>query len=605
MRLLAIHANYFEYEARERVKGIAEEIEHEGKERVEEPLVVFITCESRDDDSVVEQCADEVDSIAKKVGAKRIVVYPYAHLSSSLLDPQGAVKLTQQITAALADRGYEVHRAPFGWYKSFVLSCKGHPLSELSKTIEPQKKTREEIVQRVEKRFVILSKDGRETDIEKREEESGKIREESLRKYFLSEELGKRSTESNSFREMQRLQIVDYEPASDSGHFRLYPNGALVFDLLRHFCKDVANSLDAMEIDTPVIYNWAEPDIRAQTESFHERHYVVKGGESEKEFVLRFAGDFGLFRMLKDAVISYRHMPFRIYEFSKSFRYEQSGELSGLKRLRAFHMPDLHSFSRSVEEAWGEFEAVFKKHVEIMSGLGIEYAVAFRVVDEFYEEYKDKITELLNYAGKDAFIEILDRRTHYWVIKDEFQSIDSTGGSVQLCTVQLDVEDGERYGITYTDENGEKKFCIIVHTSVGSVERLMHSVFEDALKREKPELKFWLAPTQLRLITVDDSCVNDCIELKQKLHGRVDIDDRSESVGRKIRDAEREWISMIAVIGEKERNAKKYPVRFRDGDVREMSIDEINEHIDKEIDGYPFEPLAVPELLSKRVIFRG
>jgi len=605
MRILAIHSDYFEFEAKERIKGIAEDIGDKEKERIEEALVVFVTCESKDDDSVAGRCADEIDSIAKKVNAKRIVIYPYAHLSSSLLDPASAVNLTRKISEAVGEKGYEVHRAPFGWYKSFVLSCKGHPLSELSKTIEPESKGREEIVENVRKRFVVLTKEGEEIELNKKEEEAVKIREESLRKYFLSEELGKRSSESASFREMQRLQIVDHEPASDSGHFRLYPNGTLIFDLLRRFCKDIAISLNAMEIDTPVIYNWAEPDIREQTESFHERHYVVKGGESEKEFVLRFAGDFGLFRMLKSAVISYKHMPFRIYELSKSFRYEQSGELSGLKRLRAFHMPDLHSFSRNVEEAWNEFETIFKKHVEVMRGLGIEYAIAFRAVDEFYERYKERIIELLNYADKDAFIEILDRRTHYWVIKDEFQSIDSTGGSVQLCTVQLDVEDGERYGIAYTDENGEKRFCTIVHTSIGSIERLMHSVFEDALKKEKHELKFWLAPTQLRLIPVDGSHVNSCLELRRKLHGRVDIDDREESVARKIRDAEREWISMIVVVGEKEERAERYPVRFRSGDVKEMTLEDINSYIDREIGGYPFEVLAVPELLSRRVIFRG
>jgi len=109
MRILAIHADYFEYEAREKIKSIAEEIdEKEGKKRIEEPLVVFITCEAIDDDSVVEQCAEEIDSIAKKVGAKRIVVYPYAHLSSSLLDPASAVNLTKMISEAVGEKGYEV-----------------------------------------------------------------------------------------------------------------------------------------------------------------------------------------------------------------------------------------------------------------------------------------------------------------------------------------------------------------------------------------------------------------------------------------------------------------------------------------------------------------
>ena len=606
MRILAIHSDYFEYEAKEKIKGIGEDIDdRERKNRTEEPLVVFITCESEDNEDIVEACADEVADIMSKVKAERVVVYPYAHLSSSLLDPKEAMKMTGGIAEVLRERGLEVHKAPFGWYKSFLLSCKGHPLSELSKTITPKKKTREDIVQNIPRHFVVLTKEGREISVEKDEKDASKIEDERLRKYFLSGELGIKSAESNSFREMQRLQIVDYEPASDSGHFRFYPNGALMFNLLQRFCKEVSNSMGAMEIDTPVLYNWAEPDIREQTESFHERHYVVKGGESEKEFVLRFAGDFGLFRMLRDAVISYRHMPFRIYEISKSFRYEQSGELSGLKRLRGFHMPDLHSFSRGVEEAWSEFEAIFIKHVEIMEALGIEYAIAFRAVEEFYEKYKERIAGLLKRAGRDAFIEVIAQRTHYWVIKDEFQGIDSASGSVQLCTVQLDVEDGERYGITYTDENGEKKYCTIVHTSVGSIERLLYSVFEDALKKEKHELKFWLAPTQLRLIPVEKGYVKDCVELRTELHGRIDIDDRDESVARKIRDAEREWISITVVVGENERKSGVYPVRLRSGEVKSMSREEINRYIREGMGNYPFEPLAVPELLSKRVIFRG
>jgi threonyl-tRNA synthetase len=606
MRILAIHSDYLEYEARERIKGIGEDIdEGERKKRIEEPLVVFITCESEDGKDIVEPCADEIEEIMEKVKAERVVVYPYAHLSSSLLNPKEAMEITNSIADVLLERGRKVYKAPFGWYKSFLLSCKGHPLSELSKTIAPKKKTREDVVQNIDRRFVVLTKDGREIPLEKKESDASRIEEASLRKYFLSGELGVKSAESSSFKEMQRLQIVDYEPASDSGHFRFYPNGTLMFNLLQRFCKDVSDSMGAMEIDTPVLYNWAEPDIREQTESFHERHYVVKGGESEKEFVLRFAGDFGLFRMLKDAVISYRHMPFRIYEISKSFRYEQSGELSGLKRLRAFHMPDLHSFSRGVEEAWGEFEAIFRKHVEIMEALGIEYTIAFRAVEEFYEEYKERIVGLLKQAGRDAFIEVIEKRTHYWVIKDEFQSIDSAGGSVQLCTVQLDVEDGERYGIKYTDEAGEKRYCTIVHTSVGSIERLLYSVFEDALKKEKHELEFWLAPTQMRLIPVEKEYVKDCIDLRTNLHGRIDIDDREESVARKIRDAEREWISMIVVVGENERNSGVYPVRFRSGEMKNMSVENMNSHIGEKMSGYPFESLAVPELLSRRVIFRG
>jgi threonyl-tRNA synthetase len=610
MRILLLHVDQIEYEARERIKGISEDIEEdERKRRVDEALVTFLACEKGDNESCVESCVREIGEVFNKVKAEKIVVYPYAHLSSNLLDPKNAKRLTEEVANELKTRGYSTDRAPFGWYKSFSLSCKGHPLSELSKTIVPveKAKTREEIIGKVKSRCVVLTPENEEIEMEMKKgvEEVDKIGDESLRSFILSGELGIVKGESSSFKEMQRLQVVDYEPASDSGHFRFYPNGALIFDLLTSFCRKVAKDSEAVEIDTPLIYNWAEPDIRAQTESFHERHYIVKGGESEKEFVLRFAGDFGLFKMLKESVISYKHLPFKVYELTKSFRYEQSGELSGFKRLRAFHMPDLHAFARDVDEGWDLFEEIFKEHVAIMDGLDIEYAIAFRVVEEFYTKYKDKIAELLRYANKSGFIEVLSERTHYWVIKDEFQEIDSIGDSIQLCTVQLDVEDGERYGIDYTDEDGKKKYCTIVHSSVGAIERLIHSVFEDALKKKPHELKFWLAPTQLRIIPVSREHVEDCMLLQKKIGGRADIDDREESVSRKIRDAGREWISMVLVYGKKEKGAEKYPVRLRNGEQREMSIDDINRYIKERVEGYPSGSLAMPVLLSKRPIFRG
>jgi len=308
---------------------------------------------------------------------------------------------------------------------------------------------------------------------------------------------------------------------------------------------------------------------------------------------------------MKEATISYRNLPLRVYEFSKSFRYEKRGELSGLRRLRAFHMPDLHVFTTDFEQAWEEYQEIYQAFGRYADSTGIEYAISFRVVREFYDKLKERIVELLKFSGQPAFIEILSQRKHYWVVKHEFQGIDSTGGNCQLSTVQLDVEDAARYGIVYTDAEGRERGCIILHTSVGSIERWIYTLLEDALKKKKPELPLWLAPTQVRFIPVRDEYNEKCLELARSLHARADVDDRDEKVGRKIRDAEREWINLIVVYGEKEEKSERLPVRLRSGEIREMALEEVQDYISERCRDLPYRELPMNIRLSRRVKFRG
>ncbi|MEM2869777.1 MAG: threonine--tRNA ligase [Thermoplasmata archaeon] len=614
MRLLFIHADYMRYETRERATKAAEELP-DGKRSggMEEALVVFATVEERDGvnpEGTARAAASGIIEVLAQVGADRVLLYPYAHLSSSLAEPETAKSVLAGIEAALRERGVEVHRSPFGWYKAFQLSCKGHPLSELSKEIEAeeQKLTREEVVKGIKSEFLILTPDGAEhrLDMENADRDPELAKHPSLRSFILTEEAKARKLEEPpSVKAMQRLELVDYEDASDSGHFKLYPKGHLIFHLLEEWARRLAlERLGAMQIDTPIMYDWTLPDIQAQAKSFHERHYVIKTDE-KRQFVLRFAGDFGLFRMMARATLSHRHLPVKVYEFSKSFRLEQRGELTGLKRLRAFHMPDIHFFTKDLDQGWDVFFELFSAYTDYHRAIGAEYAIAFRIVREFYDRYRDRLVGLLRYAGMPALIELLSQRKHYWVVKYESQGIDAQGGAVQLNTVQLDVEDGERYGIFYTDADGSKKPCIIGHCSVGSIERWIYIMLENALKMEKPALPFWLAPTQVRLIPVGPEFIADCEALASRLRARVDIDDREEKVGRKIRDAEREWVNMIIVVGEKERASGMYPVRMRSGEVRELSFDELTAEIARLQADYPYDGLPLPLHMSKRLTFRG
>ena len=642
MQLLIIHADEFSYSLTGKTP-VAEEIDlnfiKESKNSFEEPLVVFCTVEKSDAvdfDTIVKKAFYEIRDIALKLKPQIVVLYPYAHLSNSLAEPSLAIDMLNALKGELESL-YPVYRAPFGWYKSFKISCKGHPLSESSRHItgEPSgvagkpllspKKTREEAVKDVESEFFILDYTGAETKIDLNDKNilNGNALKDfpSLRKVIAFEEFKiKDGATPPSVSAMRRLEIADHEENSDSGHLRLYPKGTLLYRLLSDWAEDIAlNRLKCMEIETPLIYNWNKPEIKGQGESFHERHYSVfvpdekseNGGFAKgKEFVLRFAGDFGLFSMLKDAKVSYKQLPLRFYEFSKSFRYEKSGELSGLRRLRGFTMPDIHSFCLNLEEGFNEYQVLYKQYADLAEAAKIEYAVVFRIVKEYYDKYKDKIIELLKYSKKPALIETLSKMKHYWALKHEFQGVDSVNGSCQLSTVQLDVEDAKRYGINFVNENGEKEGCIICHSSIGAIERWMYLILEEALKKTIPVLPLWLSITQVRIIPVSDKFLDFAVRLKEKLFNsdiRVDIDDRDFSLGKKIMFAEEEWIPYIVVVGQKEVEGGTLSVRNRYKERKNFNLseEELIKEIKDETKNMPYRNLILPDMVSKRPIFVG
>ncbi len=618
MRILLVHADYLEFEAKQRTP-VAEEVPAEQRSgRLEEVLVVFTAAEEEDEglvDAIAKNAAREIADVAQKVEAERVALYPYAHLSSSLAPPKVAIRLLDTTRDALREQGLEVHRLPFGWYKAFRLSCKGHPLSELSRTITAE--AVEEAVAEEAKlpsEYIILAPDGKEYELDLKNINACKAlrNQPLLRQFVLSEELGQKPGEEPAhLKLMRRLELVDYEPASDTGHFRFYPNGALIKGLLEDLATQLANEIGASRIETPLLYKADEPDIAEQAARFYQKDYKIK--LPNRTLLLRFAGDFGLFKLMKQTGMSYKQMPVRIFELSPSYRLEQSGECVGLKRLRAFTMPDVHCFCRDLKQGLEEYERLFKAYTKLQGAMGLDYVVAFRMLKDFYEQNRAFFTRLVRLVKRPALIELLPERKHYWVMKHEFQVIDSVGGNAQLATVQLDIEDSERYGIFYVDERGEKRGCIILHSSMGSIERWIYAALEAAAKSQKagkvPSLPLWLSPTQVRLIPVAEQHLKYCVKLSDSLGKakiRVDVDDRSVTVAKKVRDAERKWINYVLVIGSKEMKGKKLPVRVRGTKkLRLMTAKGLAAEIKRKTKGMPFRSLALPKLLSMRPIFVG
>ncbi|RLG34661.1 threonine--tRNA ligase [Methanosarcinales archaeon] len=626
MQLLFIHSDFIEYEARDKTR-VAEEIENRSaRVRVEEALVVFIAVERGDGDEhnsnseyVVEKATEEVISVAKKVGAERIVLYPYAHLSSELASPEISMEILKAMEEQLRARGMEVKRAPFGWYKAFTIRCKGHPLSELSRKIkvgEEEKRASKalEAEEKAESDFFFM--DERGELIAPSNFKFGDA-DEKLKKFFLYESEKRREVDKipPHVELMKRLEIADYEPSSDPGNMRFYPRGELIKKLIEDYVREAVTGYGAAEVETPLMYSVKHPSLKDYIDRFPARQYSILGKDNKPDLFLRFSACFGQFLMSKDMSISYKSLPLKLFELAYSFRKEKRGELVGLRRLRKFTMPDMHTLCRDMSEALEEFKQQYEVCMRVLADIGFstrDYEVAIRFTRDFYEAHRDFIKELVRIAGKPVLIELWDQRFFYFVLKFEFNFVDALGKASALSTVQIDVENAARYGIRYIDARGEEKEPIILHCSPsGAIERCMYALLEKAyMDKERgtpPMLPLWLSPTQLRLIPVAERHHEYIRAILPALDGiRVDVDDREETVSKKIRDAGREWIPYVGVIGDREVERGTVNVNIRaTQQVEEMDVEELRRRIAESIKGRPYRKLPLPLRLSERVRFVG
>jgi len=410
---------------------------------------------------------------------------------------------------------------------------------------------------------------------------------------------------------MKKMAIADYEPASDSGNMRFYPNGRLIKSLIERYVLDQIMEYGGMEVETPIMYDSHHPSMESYFHRFPARQYNINS--EGKQLFLRFAACFGQFLMAKDFQLSYKNLPLKLYELTRySFRKEQSGELVGLRRLRAFTMPDCHAMCKDMEQAKEEFRKRFDLSRKVIKELGIDetdYEMAMRFTEDFYNENKPLIEELVKKNGRPVLVEMWKERFFYFVLKWEFNFVDNLGKASALSTDQIDVENGKRYNIEYIDENNKPQNPIILHNSPsGAVERVIYALLEKAAKDtkegRKPQFPLWLAPTQVRIIPVKPEFLDYCEKIADKVSSfdiRVDVDDRNESVGKSIRDAETDWISYIMVVGEKEVNATKMSIRDRKaGNVKELSVEELVKEIKEQTHDKPFMKLNMNRHLSKR-----
>ena len=632
MRILQLHSNFIVFKPVEKEINIAEEAE-KTETRVEDVVVLFTAVEEGDNSEMAQKAVNDVRAFLGKLKVNRILIYPFAHLSSNLSKPSEALKIIKDMEAYAKEKGIETYRAPFGWNKQFTISIKGHPLAEQARAYAPvaavaeakvecEAKKEEEPVSaalkaedKMQSFWHVILTDGSLVPVEEFKFK-GHVNLQKFSQYEIKKARAVTQMPPHVTL-MKRLEIADYEAGSDPGNIRWYPKGRLIKSLLEQYVTQRMNQYGAMEVETPIMYDFNHPSLKSYLNRFPARQYVLKS--EDKELFLRFAACFGQFLMAHDAQFSYKQMPIKLYELTRySFRREKSGEVVGLKRLRAFTMPDCHAFCTDLEQAKQEFLTRFNICIEVLSNIGFtkdDYEVAMRFTKGFYDEHRDFIAELVETYGKPMLAEVWNERFFYFILKWDINFVDNQDKAAALSTDQIDVENAKRYEITFVDEKGEKQYPLILHCSPsGAIERDIYALLEKAYREQMagkaPMLPLWLSPTQVRLIPISDKYLDKVEELAKQIDShciRVDIDDTAATLQKKIREAEQEWVPYIIVVGEKEVESGMLSVRDRElkGQQQNMTTEQLITKVSEKIAGKPFKPLPLPLYLSKRPQFHG
>jgi threonyl-tRNA synthetase len=622
MRILQLHSNFIEYKPVQKEIANAEEAEKKAV-RLEEIVVLFTAVEEGDTPAVGKKAIDEVLAFLGKLKVNKIIIYPYAHLSSNLARPVEALKVVKAMEVHAKEKDIATYRAPFGWNKQFTISIKGHPLAEQSRVVLPAevKEEKEEKVseavkaeEKLKSVWYILEPSGKMVPVVEFSFKGHKNLER-FAKYEISKVRASQQMPPHVTL-MKRLEIADYELGSDPGNIRWYPKGRLIKSLLEQFVTAKMVEYGAMEVETPVMYDFHHPSLSDYMNRFPARQYLLKS--EDKELFLRFAACFGQFLMVHDAQFSYRHMPLRVYELTRySFRREKSGEVVGLRRLRAFTMPDCHAFCTDLKQAKTEFVTRFKLCVEVLDEIGLpkeDYEGAIRFTKDFYEENKEFVNSLAKTFRKPLLVEMWNQRFFYFILKWDFNFVDNQDKAAALSTDQIDVENAKRYDINYVDEKGEKRHPLILHCSPsGAIERVVYALLENAYRIQQsgksPMLPLWLSPTQIRVIPMSDKFLKEAEKLATVIEAncvRVDIDDRPLTLQKRVREAEMEWVPYIVVLGQREIDAGVLAVRDRKaGEIRKLKLGELLAETEKSTEGMPFKALPLPKRLSERPQFYG
>src|SRR3989344_1828996 len=481
MRILTLHCDYIKFKPVKKALKSAEELKSKEEQEVKEPLVVLTAVEKGDNEESVKELVESVKKTAGEVKAKNIVLYPYAHLSSNLAAPESALKLLIMAEEELKKTGLKVTRAPFGYYKEFELKCKGHPLSELSKEFHISNKV----------------KGGQELIDEKYEPKQ-------LLKEISRTRLDTSKLKDNDHRILgQRLGLFVFHDTAPGMPYWL-PKGLIVYNELIKFWREEHEQRGYQEIASPLINKSELYKISGHWEHYKESMFIAHTDENE-DYCLKPMNCPNAMIVFKMQPRSYKELPLRLSDTDRLHRFERSGTLNGLFRVRGFQQDDSHNFITE-DMIESEYKEIFKICERFYSIFGLKYS--FRLSTrpkgflgdiETWNKAEAVLKKILKESGKK--FEILEGDGAFYGPKVDIDMEDSMKRKWQTGTIQLDFQLPKRFELTYVDKEGKEKTPIVIHRVIyGSLERFIGVLLEHL----NGNLPLWLSPVQVRIINFTD-----------------------------------------------------------------------------------------------------
>ena len=372
------------------------------------------------------------------------------------------------------------------------------------------------------------------------------------------------------------------------------PNGFTMWNLLENYIRNKELARGYLHVQTPPLGNVELYKTSGHWDHYQESMFPKMEVEGE-EFVLRPMNCPHHMVIYGNELHSYRDLPLRIAEIARDCRYEASGALKGIERVRTFCQNDSHIFC-TLEQVESEFKGVVDLILECYQELGIknyrfelslrdpEDKVKYHPDDKMWDEAENMLRQVLNDLGID-YVEKIGEAAFYGP-KLDVQVRPAVGNEITLSTCQLDFCLPAKFDLTYIDSDGTKKTPVVLHRAVfGSIDRFIAYYLEET----KGVLPTWLSPKQVMIIPVNPEIHNDygeeIKELLQKNDIRVELDSRNEKLGYRLREAQTRKIPYTIILGDQEIENKTISYRlFGQKDTTTLSQEEFIKHIQEEID---------------------
>ena len=393
-----------------------------------------------------------------------------------------------------------------------------------------------------------------------------------LEEYINLLEEAKRRDHKKLGKELELYMITPEGP----GFPFFLPKGMDLRNTLEDYWRKIHKEAGYVEIKTPVILNEELWHRSGHWDHYKDNMYTTK--IDEVDFGVKPMNCPGGMIVYKSKMHSYKELPIRAGELGLVHRHEKSGQLNGLFRVRCFTQDDAHIFCLP-DQIEDEIKGIMKLVDEVYSKFGFDYTVELSTrpedsmgSDELWEMAENALAKVLKDTGREY--ELNEGDGAFYGPKIDFHIKDCLGREWQCGTIQLDFQMPERFDLTYVGEDGEKHRPVMLHRVIfGSIERFIGIITEHFAGA----FPTWLAPVQAKILPIASSHVEYAKELTEKMNRlglRVELDDRNEKIGYKIREAQLQKVPYMLIIGDKEVEANAVGVRSRkDGDVGQMKVD--------------------------------